>query len=126
MEENKRYNKTDLQEFKEVITRKLTAAQNDLDELRSSLTNNSGNGTDDTSFASHNMEEGNSSLQREELMMLAVRQEKFIEQLMNALARIRNGSYGVCRITGELIPKARLLSVPHATTRVEAKQQEAR
>lgn len=69
-----RYGKTDLQEFGEVITQKLSIAQNDLDELRSSLVHYSGNGTDDTSFSSHNMEEGNGSLEREELMMLATRQ----------------------------------------------------
>ena len=119
-----RYGKTDLQEFEEVITQKLSIAQNDLDELRSSLVHYSGNGTDDTSFSSHNIEEGNGSLEREELMMLATRQEKFILQLKNALLRIHNGTYGVCSVTGELIPKARLLSVPHATMSMQGKQQE--
>lgn len=119
-----RYGKADLQEFEEVITHKLSIAQNDLNDLRSSLVHYSGNGTDDTSFSSHNIEDGNSSLEREELMMLATRQEKFILQLNNALLRIHNGTYGVCRVTGELIPKARLLSVPHATMSMQGKQQE--
>jgi len=118
----KRYGKTDLQEFEQVIAQKLAMAQNDLDELRSSLVHYSGNGTDDTSFSSHNMEEGNGSLEREELMMLATRQEKFIIQLKGAQERIHNGTYGSCRATGELIPKARLLSVPHATMSIQAKQ----
>ena len=118
-----RYGKADLAEFETVITKKLQVAQDDLNELRSSLVHYSGNGTDDTSFASHNIEEGNASLEREELMMLATRQEKFILQLNGALARIHNGTYGICRAIGELIPKARLLSVPHATMFIQAKQQ---
>ena len=122
----KKYSTEDLNEFKVIIERKLKSAQDDLTELRSSLMHDSVNGTDDTSFSSHNMDEGNNSMEREELMMLAIRQEKFIEQLMNALARIHNGSYGICRVTGELIPKARLLSVPHATMTTEAKLQRSK
>lgn len=120
----KRYAKADLQEFEAVISRKIEMAQNELNGLRASLAHYSGNGTDDTSFNSHNMDEGNASLEREELMMLATRQEKFLLQLKNALTRIHNGTYGICRATGELIPKARLLSVPHATMSIQAKQQE--
>lgn len=91
-----------------------------------SLSHEASNGTEDTYFGNKGLEEGNPSLEREELMMLAARQQKFIKELGLALERIRLGSYGICRVSGTRIPKERLRAVPHATTCIAAKQQTAR
>jgi RNA polymerase-binding transcription factor DksA len=117
-----RYSDSDLAEFKAVIDAKIAAAQNDLDGLRGSLSHADDNGTDDTSHSFKMMEEGAATLSREEVSQLAGRQEKFLKHLENALIRISNKSYGVCRVTGKLIQKERLLAVPHATLSIEAKQ----
>jgi DnaK suppressor protein len=116
-----RYSDKDLAEFKAVIEKKIEAAKTDLDDLRGSLSHKDDNGTDDTSYSFKMMEEGAATLSREEMSQLAGRQEKFLRSLENALIRISNKSYGVCRVTGNLIKKERLLAVPHATLSIEAK-----
>jgi RNA polymerase-binding transcription factor DksA len=117
-----RYSDKDLAEFKELIESKIEAAQKDLTALRGSLSHADDNGTDDTSHSFKMMEEGAATLSREEVAQLAGRQEKFIKHLENALIRISNKSYGVCRVTGKLIQKQRLMAVPHATLSIEAKE----
>ncbi|MDF1673651.1 MAG: TraR/DksA C4-type zinc finger protein [Vicingaceae bacterium] len=116
-----RYSDKDLAEFKALIEKKLEAATADLTDLRASLSHKDDNGTDDTSHSFKMMEEGAATLSREEVAQLAGRQEKFIRSLENALIRISNKSYGVCRETGKLIRKERLMAVPHATLSIEAK-----
>lgn len=117
-----RYSDKDLAEFKAIIEKKLAAAKNDLEALKGSLSHKDDNGTDDTAHSFKMMEEGAATLSREEIAQLAGRQEKFIRSLENALIRIENKSYGVCRVTGKLIKKERLIAVPHATLSIEAKQ----
>lgn len=116
-----RYSDKDLAEFKALIESKVQAAKIDLDDLRGSLSHKDDNGTDDTSHSFKMMEEGAATLSREEVSQLAGRQEKFLKSLENALIRISNKSYGVCRVTGKLIRKERLMAVPHATLSIEAK-----
>lgn len=116
-----RYSDKDLAEFKALIEKKLEAATADLNDLRASLSHKDDNGTDDTAHSFKMMEEGAATLSREEVANLAGRQEKFIRSLENALIRISNKSYGVCRVTGKLIQKERLLAVPHATLSIDAK-----
>ena len=120
-----RYSPDELAEFQTLLKAKLATAEEDLAQARESLLRIGSNGTDDTYFGSKSMDEGNPSLEREELMMLTTRQEKFINELLAALARVRAGNYGVCRVTGELIPKERLRLVPHATLSMNAKQHNA-
>ena len=117
-----RYSDADLAEFKALIEKKIEAATADLTDLRASLSHKDDNGTDDTSHSFKMMEEGAATLSREEVAQLAGRQEKFIRSLENALIRISNKSYGVCRVTGKLIRKERLMAVPHATLSIEAKE----
>jgi RNA polymerase-binding transcription factor DksA len=116
-----RYSDSDLAEFKALIEAKVEAAKTDLEDLRGSLSHKDDNGTDDTSHSFKMMEEGAATLSREEVAQLAGRQEKFLKSLENALIRISNKSYGVCRVTGKLIQKERLMAVPHATLSIEAK-----
>ena len=116
-----RYSDKDLAEFRAIIEKKIEAAKIDLEDLRGSLSHADDNGTDDTSHSFKMMEEGAATLSREEVSQLAGRQEKFLRSLENALIRISNKSYGVCRETGKLIRKERLLAVPHATLSIEAK-----
>ncbi|MFB0925675.1 MAG: TraR/DksA C4-type zinc finger protein [Vicingaceae bacterium] len=116
-----RYSDSDLAEFKALIESKVEAAKIDLNDLRGSLSHKDDNGTDDTSHSFKMMEEGAATLSREEVAQLAGRQEKFLKHLENALIRISNKSYGVCRETGKLIRKERLMAVPHATLSIEAK-----
>jgi DnaK suppressor protein len=120
-----RYSTDELAEFENIILDKLASAEEDLRAATESLSHRSSNGTEDTYFGNRGLEEGNPSLEREELMMLATRQQKFIKELNVALGRIRIGSYGICRITGQRIPKERLRLVPHATTCIAVKQQGA-
>lgn len=122
MSEKLRYSDAELQEFKEVILKKLEKAQSDYELLKSQVTNSDGNDIADTSPTFKILEEGASTLSKEEAGQLAQRQMKFIQHLQAALVRIENKTYGVCRETGKLIPKARLLAVPHATLSVEAKE----
>lgn len=119
--EKVRYSDAELQEFKELILSKLESAKKDYEELRAAITHSASNGVEDTSPTFKVLEEGASSLSKEESGQLAQRQYKFIQSLEAALIRIENKTYGVCRETGKLIPKERLMLVPHATLSVEAK-----
>ena len=119
--EKEKYSDKELQEFKELIEGKLSEAKIDLEGLRGSLSHKDDHGTEDTSPSFKMMEDGSETLSREEMSNLAIRQEKFITYLENALTRIANKTYGVCRETGKLIPKERLRAVPHATLSIEAK-----
>ena len=114
-----RYSDEELQEFKQIILEKLDAAKAEYKSLRESMT---GNGIDDTTPTFKLINEGAESLSREEAAQLAQRQYKFIQNLEAALVRIENKTYGICRVTGKLIPKERLRLVPHATLSVEAKE----
>jgi RNA polymerase-binding transcription factor DksA len=116
-----RFSDNDLQEFKDLINGKLKEAQEDLDLLKGSLSHSDDHGTNDTGRSFNMMEDGSDTLSREEVAQLASRQEKFIANLRNALMRIENKTYGICRVTGKLIQKERLRLVPHATLSIEAK-----
>lgn len=116
-----RYSDKDLEEFKSLIEEKIEKAKEDLDLLKSSYMNNGNNGTEDTSPTFKAFEEGSETMSKEANTQLALRQEKFIRDLKNALIRIENKTYGVCRVTGKLIQKQRLILVPHATLSIEAK-----
>ncbi|MCK5840462.1 MAG: TraR/DksA family transcriptional regulator [Bacteroidales bacterium] len=116
-----RYSDEELEEFKEIITVKLGKARNDLKMLTEAYTNSDEHGTNDTSPTFKVLEEGYSVLSKEENSRLASRQQKFINSLENALIRIENKTYGICRATGKLISKERLRSVPHATLSIDAK-----
>lgn len=119
--EKVRYSDEELQEFKEIILKKLAKARDDYDQLRAAVTHSMSNDIEDTSPTFKVLEEGASALSKEESGQLAQRQMKFIQSLEAALARIENKTYGICRQTGKLIPKERLKLVPHATLSVEAK-----
>ena len=121
-----RYSDDELLEFKELILKKVEDSKKDLELLRDTLSYNDDHGTNDTSPSFKMMEDGSETLSREETAQLALRQEKFISSLESALVRIENKTYGLCRVTGKLIPKARLRLVPHATLSIEAKEQENR
>lgn len=116
-----RYTDAELKEFKELILKKLSEAQKDYELLKSTLSHKDDHGTDDTSPTFKLLEDGSDVLSKEETSHLAGRQEKFIQNLQNALIRIENKTYGICRVTGKLISKERLRSVPHATLVIEAK-----
>ena len=122
MNENNRYSDKDLVEFKELIQKKIAHAEEDLALINSAFKNDSNNGTDDTSPTFKAFEEGSETMSKEANVQLAIRQEKFIRDLKNALLRIENKTYGVCRVTGKLIQKERLKLVPHATLSIEAKK----
>ena len=122
MAEKTTYTKDELAEFRQLILAKIESAQDDLDVLRAATANDSDNGTEDTSPTFKQFEEGSSTLSKEENIKLAERQAKFIRSLNNALIRIENKTYGICRITGKLIAKERLKLVPHATLSIEAKK----
>ncbi len=119
--ERVKYSDADLQEFKLIIKEKIEKAEKDLQLIRESFINDKNNGTDDTSPTFKAFEEGAETLSKEQNSLLAGRQEKFVRDLKNALVRIENKTYGICRVTGKLIPKERLLAVPHATLSIEAK-----
>jgi len=116
-----KYTDTELERFKKLINKKIDQAKQDLDILKSAYMNDSDNGTDDTSPTFKAFEEGSETMSKEANTQLALRQEKFIRDLKNALIRIENKTYGVCRVTGKLIKKKRLMVVPHATLSIEAK-----
>jgi len=116
-----RYTDKELKEFKVLIEEKIEKAQSHLELLRSSYMNDGNNGTDDTSPTFKAFEEGSETMSKEANTQLAIRQEKFIRDLKNALLRIENKTYGICRVTGKLINKERLKLVPHATLSIEAK-----
>ena len=120
-EDRQRYSDADLQEFKKVIQEKIAKAEKDLMLINESFLNDQNNGIDDTSPTFKAFEEGAETLSKEQNAILAGRQEKFLRDLRNALIRIENKTYGICRVTGKLIPKERLMAVPHATLSIEAK-----
>ena len=125
MSENKiRYSDQDLAEFKSIIEEKIKQAKEDLLLIESTFKNDSNNGTDDTSPTFKAFEEGSETMSKEANVQLAIRREKFIRDLTNALLRIENKTYGVCRVTGNLIQKERLKLVPHATLSIAAKNQQ--
>lgn len=121
MAEKTRYSDEELQEFKEIIEEKLAVAKADYQRMMRTLMNEDGNDVDDTSPTYKVLEEGSATQTKEELMTQAARIQKFIQGLDAALVRIQNKTYGIDRITGELIPKERLRAVPHATLSVQSK-----
>ena len=126
MAEKARYSDEELEEFKQIILAKLKVAQGDYKQMMDVLTGKDGNGVDDTMPTYKVLEEGSMTQSKEELTNMAARQQKFIQSLQAALQRIENKTYGVCRVTGKLIPKERLRAVPHATLSIEAKQMKDR
>lgn len=121
VDEKIRYSDADLAEFREIILKKMEKAKADLDLIKSAYLNDLNNGTDDTSPTFKAFEEGSETMSKEANSQLAIRQEKFIRDLKNALIRIENKTYGICKVTGKLINKERLKLVPHATMSIEAK-----
>ena len=121
IDEIMKYSEADLAEFKEIILNKIEKAQTDLELIKSAYMNDLNNGTDDTSPTFKAFEEGSETMSKEANSQLAIRQEKFIRDLKNALFRVENKTYGVCKVTGKLIGKERLKIVPHATMSIEAK-----
>ena len=121
-EERVRYGDADLAEFKQIILKKLEQARADYELLRSTITHSGDNDTEDTSPTFKVLEEGATTLSKEESGRLAAHQLKFIRNLEMALVRVENQTYGICKTTGKLIPKERLLRVPHATECIEAKE----
>lgn len=126
MSDKNRYTDEELEVFKAVIMEKLELAKREYDQMMDVLMNRGGNGVDDTQPTYKILEEGSATQTKEELTTMAVRQQKFIQGLQAALVRIENKTYGVCRVTGKLIPKERLMAVPHATLSIEAKQMKDR
>lgn len=123
MAEKKRYSDEELEEFRAIINEKLRLTREDYAATMRILTNQDSNDVDDTSPTYKALEEGSSTQTKEELVQMAQRQQKFIQGLEAALVRIENKTYGVDRLTGELIPKERLRAVPHATLSVASKMQ---
>jgi RNA polymerase-binding transcription factor DksA len=124
LEVKTKYNEADLQEFKAIINKKIARAEEDLALLKAAYKNDANNGTDDTSHTFKSFDEGSEVMNKEANVQLAIRQEKFIRDLNNALLRIENGTYGICRVTRKLIQKERLLLVPHTTLSIEAKRKQ--
>ena len=125
-DERTRYSDEELKEFEALINSKIEVAQNELNILKESLTRSHDSGTGNTDVTSKVLEDGAETSQKESMNELAARQQKFINNLSNALIRIKNGTYGICKSTGELIPKERLRAVPHTMQCIEAKLQERR
>jgi DnaK suppressor protein len=119
-----KYNDSELQEFKDLIVEKIRIAREELYELAGSLSSANSNG-DEAAIAGKTLEDGSATYEKEQTNQLAARQKKFIEQLEGALMRIENKTYGICRVTGKLIPKERLRAVPHTTLSMEAKLNQA-
>ena len=122
MAEKTRYSDEELAEFKEIILKKIEMAKREYTQMMSVLTNKAGNDVTDTSPTFKVLEEGSATQEKEELTTMCARQQKFIRDLQQALVRIENKTYGICRVTGKLIPKERLRIVPHATLSIEAKE----
>jgi RNA polymerase-binding transcription factor DksA len=116
-----RYSDAELEEFRALIQEKIDKAQHDLELIKSAYMNDHNNGTEDTAPTFKAFDEGSEVMSKESNSQLAIRQEKFIRDLKNALIRIENKTYGICRVTGKLINKKRLELVPHATLSIEAK-----
>ncbi len=123
-DDRQRYSDEELEEFRELINEKIRKAEADLLVLKENFANDRGNGTDDTSPTFKAFEEGSDTMSKEANSQLAARQEKFLRDLRNALVRIENKTYGICRVTGKLIGKERLKLVPHATLSIEAKNKQ--
>lgn len=121
VEVKERYSDAELAEFKTLILAKIEKAKEQLELYKSAYMNDGNNGTDDTSPTFKAFEEGSETMSKEANSQLAIRQEKFIRDLKNALVRIEGKTYGICRVTGKLIAKERLKLVPHATLSIEAK-----
>ena len=121
MAEKTRYSDEELEEFRQIINDKLALARRELSIMMGQLNNSDNNGVDDTSPTYKALEEGSASQSKEEIAQMAGRQQKFIQGLEAALVRIENTTYGIDRMTGELIPKERLRIVPHATLSVASK-----
>lgn len=124
-ETQERFNDAQLEEFRELINKKIEKAQHDLELIKSAYLNDGNNGTDDTSPQFKSFEEGSATMSKEANSALAIRQEKFIRDLKNAITRINNKTYGICRVTGKLINPERLKLVPHATLSIEAKNMQS-
>ena len=122
MAEKTRYSDEELAEFKEIILKKIEMAKREYTQMMSVLTNKAGNDVTYTSPTFKVLEEGSATQEKEELTTMCARQQKFIRDLQQALVRIENKTYGICRVTGKLIPKERLRIVPHATLSIEAKE----
>ncbi|MFW5762222.1 MAG: TraR/DksA family transcriptional regulator [Cyclobacteriaceae bacterium] len=120
-EEKKRYSAEELAEFETIISEKLEKANAELRLLKETLSRTNDSGTDNTAGSSKLLEDGADTAEKESLSQLAARQQKFINQLQNALVRIKNGTYGICVDTGKLISKERLRAVPHTMHSIEAK-----
>ena len=121
MSKKTRFTDKELQKFRTLIEDKIEKANADLELLKSAYMNNGNNGTEDKAPTFKAFEEGSETMSKEANTQLAIRQEKFIRDLKNALIRIENKTYGICRVTGALINKKRLFLVPHATLSIEAK-----
>ena len=117
-----KYSKNELKKFKKLIEQKLEKAYSEYEVFKGNISGDDDHGTNDTSPTFKVLEEGSEVLSKEENAQLAVRQKRFIQHLENALLRIENGSYGICRVTGNLISMERLLAVPHATLSIDAKK----
>tara|TARA_B100000941_G_scaffold123458_1_gene87219 strand:+ start:847 stop:1230 length:384 start_codon:yes stop_codon:yes gene_type:complete len=119
--EKSKYTAKELKEFEKLILKKMDNAQSELDFIKESLLRKNLSGTDSTQGALKTLEDGADTMEKESLSQLAGRQQKFINNLEKALIRIKNGTYGICKDTGNLIDKKRLRAVPHATQSIEAK-----
>ncbi len=126
MAEKTRYSDEELAEFKALILDKIALAKRDYEQMMDILRNKDGNDVGDTSPTYKILEEGSATQSKEEITTMAARQQRFIQGLQAALVRIENKTYGICRVTGKLIPKERLRAVPHATLSIEAKQMKDR
>lgn len=126
MAETLRYSDAELQEFKDIILKKLESAKEEYRYLVNQIKHENENGTDDTASAYVAIDDGSASQQKESVSQLAARQQKFIDSLETALVRIENKTYGICRVTGNLISKDRLKAVPHTTQSIEAKKNQYR
>ncbi len=122
MAESLRYSDVDLAEFKEIILAKLKTAEEEYSYLRNQIKASNENGTDDTASAYVSIDDGSASQQKENPGQLAARLQKFIDNLRTALVRVENKTYGICKVTGNLISKERLKAVPHTTQSIEAKR----
>lgn len=122
--EPERYSDAELAEFRKLIEDKIKSAEKQLNLYIDAYKNGSSNDTEDTAPTFKSFDDGSNTLSKEANSQLAIRQEKFIRDLKNALVRIENRSYGICRVTGKLIQKDRLKLVPHATLSIEAKNRQ--
>ena len=119
--EQVKYSKEELQEFEELILSKMDVAKKELASYLAAMSKKNDSGTDSTTGAYHSLENGADTAEKESLNQLAARQSKYIKNLENALIRIKNGTYGICKDSGKLISKERLKAVPHTTLSIDAK-----